>query len=835
MKICKILIWVTCLCLIKLSVKGSAIPLFEKSNFINQFSSQCDRQRDSLALVALYEATDGENWFNTWDLSEPIEFWYGIELNDQGCVDIIELDGEVGGPNISSGSGGNNLIGELPDKIGDLKSLKRLLLCCNELSGTIPPRITELTELRDLYLNENQLVGEIPNTIGSMIKLEVLSLNNNRVEGTIPVSIGGLTNLVSLNLDNNQIGGSIPTTIGNLRKLLVILIQDNKLEGELPSTIGLLSSLRTLVLSNNMLSGRIPTSIGKDSPLFNTLDLSNNKFTGTLPSEFGDLDRLSTLNLSSNNINGPIPPEYGLLDRLVTLLLNDNNLSSCIPSELLKFCGIFEYSFSNNPLLPWSGDIQRFCDREPQVTAFCDDGNPLSSNDVIDVNCICGGYMEEVILFIDDAISACGVDQLVLSSEVVGDSYLWSTGATSQFLSVNSDGLYWLEVVRGGDRYRDTIDVKFQSDELDLGSDPSVCFGSEESVLASNIMADYYLWSTGSTMQNIQIETTGDYWIEATIGACRFKDTISVTVLGEALELGENRLLCNDQDSVAIKTNFNADSYLWSTGEITQEIAVASSGEFWVETTIESCISRDSILVEAVTDSLSITSIITDCLEQVYSLGSNIEADSYLWSSGEREKGIKASKSGQYWVEISLGGCMYRDTIDLIIRDGLDLSVPLDTTVCKGSELFANAVESGIRIVWSDGHPDGARSFLESGTYDYSISSADCSSSSSIIVEVIPCNENDCPIYIPNVISAQSEDINNRQFRFFSSCDMASFSVDVYDRWGNQVYQSTDQNASWMGWLGSNRLVRGVYIIQLTYQINSGQPSIIIQRTLSVI
>ena len=64
---------------------------------------QCNRFSDSLALVSLYNATNGSNWLNTWDLDQPISTWYGITLNAEGCVYCVDLDGSVD----CSGSGFN--------------------------------------------------------------------------------------------------------------------------------------------------------------------------------------------------------------------------------------------------------------------------------------------------------------------------------------------------------------------------------------------------------------------------------------------------------------------------------------------------------------------------------------------------------------------------------------------------------------------------------------------------------------------------------------------------------------------------------------------------------
>ena len=65
---------------------------------------------DRDALIALYNATDGANWTNTWDLDADITTWYGITLDEDGSVTHIELSN-------------NNLIGFIPSEIGNLTNL----------------------------------------------------------------------------------------------------------------------------------------------------------------------------------------------------------------------------------------------------------------------------------------------------------------------------------------------------------------------------------------------------------------------------------------------------------------------------------------------------------------------------------------------------------------------------------------------------------------------------------------------------------------------------------------------------------------------------------------
>ena len=91
-----------------------------------------DRERDSLALVELYDNTDGDNWTdNTNWKSAPIDTWYGVTVTGGRVTSLVLLN--------------NNLVGSIPPQIENLTSLQYLLLYNNELTGSIPPEIGDLT------------------------------------------------------------------------------------------------------------------------------------------------------------------------------------------------------------------------------------------------------------------------------------------------------------------------------------------------------------------------------------------------------------------------------------------------------------------------------------------------------------------------------------------------------------------------------------------------------------------------------------------------------------------------------------------------------------------
>jgi len=314
------------------------------------FNAPC-RMTDSLALVALYNSTNGANWTNTWDLNQPMDTWDGIDLNANGCVTCLDLDGD---PDCRySGSGGNNLVGSIPAELGNLSKLKILNLGRNDLSGSIPAELGNLTSLESLLLESNySLTGSIPSELGNLNNLTHLDLSFNSLSGTIPVELGSLSNLNYLILESNELSGSIPSEIGNLNNLLSFNLNGNNITGSIPSELGNLTNLDRLWLSLNQLTGSIPPELGNLNNL-TQLFLSSNQLSGTIPLELTNLSNLTRLTLSYNQLVGTIPPGFGNLSNLDDLGLSDNQLTGIIPSELgnlnlLEFLRLGDNQFSGN-------------------------------------------------------------------------------------------------------------------------------------------------------------------------------------------------------------------------------------------------------------------------------------------------------------------------------------------------------------------------------------------------------------------------------------------------------------------------------------------------------
>ena len=323
---------------------------------------------DRAVLVALYEATDGDNWVNNtnWLSDAPLNEWFGVETDENGRVISLQLVA-------------NRLSGSLPASLGNLTHLTWLNLNGNDLSGALPAELGNLTNLEVLWLERNSFSGVLPAELGNLTNLVGLDLSSNQLSGALPAELVNLTNLIGLDLGRNQLSGVLPAELVNLTNLLYLGLYNTQLcvpldaewllegifaEGvancgeEVPDPINpnraaLLAlyeatdgdnwANNTNWLSNKslnewfgveaialMLDWWIGVNPDPDGEV-TSLELRENGLSGELPSSLGDLAGLIWLDLGSNQLSGALPASLVNLTYLQELHLDNTQL--CAPTD----------------------------------------------------------------------------------------------------------------------------------------------------------------------------------------------------------------------------------------------------------------------------------------------------------------------------------------------------------------------------------------------------------------------------------------------------------------------------------------------------------------------
>lgn len=125
------------------------------------------------------------------------------------------------------------------------------------MTGKIPESIGELTDLERLIINDNQIGGKLPESLGNLKKVYRLTINYTLVEGEIPKSLKNMSSAIVMDLNNNRLSGQFPIEILTNKRLAVNC--ENNFITELPFEVWKDDFVGSPpYLEGNMLSGTIP-------------------------------------------------------------------------------------------------------------------------------------------------------------------------------------------------------------------------------------------------------------------------------------------------------------------------------------------------------------------------------------------------------------------------------------------------------------------------------------------------------------------------------------------------------------------------------------------------
>ena len=200
---------------------------------------------------------------------------------------------------------------------------------------------------------------------------------------------------------------------------------------------------------------------------------------------------------------------------------------------------------------------------------------------------------------IGDEIQICEGSGINLSTTEQYINYLWSNGATTESIYVNTAGTYSVTIT---DQYgcfgSSSIELSVLSNpEFDLADEVFFCEGNNYVLEAGGNFSSYY-WNTGSVNSYINMNQGGIFSVTVTDEfGCKANDTIIVTqVQIPEIDLG-NDTLVQILENYIINIEGQYDTYLWNTGSTDESIEVSEFGEYFVVVNSHGCFASDTINV----------------------------------------------------------------------------------------------------------------------------------------------------------------------------------------------------------------------------------------------
>lgn len=166
----------------------------------------------------------------------------------------------------------------------------------------------------------------------------------------------------------------------------------------------------------------------------------------------------------------------------------------------------------------------------------------------------------------------------------------------------------------------------------------------------------------------------------------------------------------------------------------------------------------------------------------------------YAWSTGATTASILVAQGGTYSVRVTYPSGYSASATYRVRAQPASPSFTLgpDTTLCASQQLVLRAPTPrmpGLLYQWSDGSTGSTLLVRQSGSYHLTITGCDTHSATrQVTIE-------ECPVVIPNIITPNG-DLANERF-LIRGLPAGHWSLTIYNRWGRQVYQSSDYRYDW--------------------------------------
>ncbi len=105
------------------------------------------------------------------------------------------------------------------------------------------------------------------------------------------------------------------------------------------------------------------------------------------------------------------------------------------------------------------------------------------------------------------------------------------------------------------------------------------------------------------------------------------------------------------------------------------------------------------------------------CAGEEYILDPSIPNASYVWQDGSTDSIFTILETGTYWVEMTIGACVEKDTIAAYFYSPPSFSFPDDTLLCEGDILDLSALTLHAVYQWQDGSDEYHYEVSEPGLY----------------------------------------------------------------------------------------------------------------------
>ncbi len=341
-------------------------------------------------------------------------------------------------------------------------------------------------------------------------------------------------------------------------------------------------------------------------------------------------------------------------------------------------------------------------------------------------------------------------------------------------------------------KYRHKLGI----DTMDLHQ--VVCLG-DSLLLKAPSGFDTYLWNTGATSDRLMVHNAGTD-IVVGHGLCIYlADTFKVinNPPSDSSSMLSDSFLCTNS-SLLLQSSTGFTNYYWNTSNTDTVLPIGDTGIYWVLCKsgkgCDALVHIDSFKIKDGSKNLhfSLAPDTVACAAFYYYLPNN--GVSYIWQDSSTANTFLVAQSGVYSFIASQYGCTFRDSLSVIIP--VATISPADTMACV--EEFTQIKlqvhsPNAWQYTWNTGNTGNEQAVTNAGTYFVVRTFSVC-----VATDTFRVRTEACGIIVHDAITPNGDGINDTWV--VEGIDkFPKNSVQVFDKWGNSLYQKSNYNNDWFG------------------------------------
>jgi gliding motility-associated-like protein len=211
----------------------------------------------------------------------------------------------------------------------------------------------------------------------------------------------------------------------------------------------------------------------------------------------------------------------------------------------------------------------------------------------------------------------------------------------------------------------------------------------------------------------------------------------------------------------------------------------------------------------------------------------NPSLSGYVWNNGVTTFSNTVTNSGTYWVDYSQTCALFTDTFHVTINQIPLVTVPSNITIERGDDYQINAsINISSPFTWSPTSDLSCTNCLATiaspnETTNYCLTSSTASNCKTTVCFTIYVEDKKCPTLdaksLPEAFTPNEDNNNDIYVIYVVSDCLKEFNIQIFDRWGEKIYETIDPKINWDGKYNGKYLDTGIYIYQLTATTANGE------------